>query len=216
MNAALKTCVILPTKNEEESIAYMIEEIKKLNLPILVIDEHSKDRTEEIARGKGIEVFQRTGSGKGRGVISALEIAHQQGYDLVVLIDCDGTYHPRYIPQLLSFFPQHDMVIGKRSMGDVKFLHRLPNILHTQAINFLFGGKLHDINSGLRAFKVEKMLGVLTAAGFDIEAQMTIQALKQNLAITEIGIDYTKRLGSSKIRLKDGYLILKRIIMERF
>src|SRR3989339_153104 len=96
----LKTCVILPTKNEEESISYMIDEIKKLNLPIIVIDEHSTDKTIEIAKSKNVEVFQREGSGKGAGVISAVNIAHKKGYDIMVLIDCDATYPPKYIPQL--------------------------------------------------------------------------------------------------------------------
>ena len=212
----MNPCVILPTKNEEQSIAYMIDEIQKIKLPIIVIDEHSTDKTEEIARSKGIKVYQREGLGKGAGVITAINIANQKEYDLAILIDCDGTYSSKYIPEFLSNFPEQDMVIGKRDMADVKFLHRLPNTIHTQTINIFFGGKLNDINSGLRAFKVKKMLGLLTATGFDIEAQMTIKALKQKSNIKEIKINYRKRLGDSKIRMRDGYYILRRIFREKF
>ena len=212
----MKSCVVLPTKNEEESIAYMIDEIKKLSLPVIVVDEHSTDKTGEIAKSKGVEVFQREGSGKGAGIITAVKIADKKGYDIIVLIDCDSTYPPKYIPELLSHMNECDMAIGSRKMTDVKFLHRLPNIIHTQAINLLYNSRLHDINSGLRAFKVKKMLGLLNATGFDIEAQITAKALKHKFKIREIPIEYNKRLGSSKIRIKDGFVILSRIIKERF
>lgn len=212
----MNPCIVLPTKNEEESIAYMIREIKKLNIPLLVIDEQSTDKTVEIANSEGVEVFQRNGSGKGAGVVSAVELVDKKGYDVIVLIDCDTSYSPKHIPELLKHFPTYDLVIGRRRMAQVKFLHRLPNIAHTQAINMLFGSRLHDINSGLRAFNVKKMHGLLNASGFDIEAQITIKAIKHNFTIKEIPIDYTKRLGNSKVRIRDGYIILKRIFLERF
>ena len=77
----------------------------------------------------------------------------------------------------------------------------------------MYGGKLRDINSGLRAFKVDKF--DLDADGFDIEAQITVRALKKRLNIKEIPISYKQRRGDSKIRIKDGFLILWRILKER-
>lgn len=193
----------------------MIDEIKKLSLPIIVIDENSTDKTIEIARSKGVEVYQRDGSGKGAGVISAIKIAEKQGYMVIVLIDCDATYSPTYIPELLKYFPENDMVIGSRNIKSVRLLHRMPNMIHTQLINILFNANLHDINSGLRAIKISKIKTLLNAHGFDIEAQITIKALKHKFRIKEIAIEYNKRLGSSKIRIKDGFVILGRIIKER-
>ena len=212
----MKACVILPTKNEEESISYMIDEIKKFNLPLIIVDEHSTDKSIEIAKSKNIEVYQREGTGKGAGVISAVNIAYKKEYDIMILIDCDATYPPKYIPQLLELMDENDMVIGMRQMNSIKFLHRLPNLIHTQAINLLFNSKLHDINSGLRAIRVKKFYALLNAQGFDIEAQITIKAIKHRLKIREIPIEYDKRLGSSKIRIKDGFVILARIFKERF
>jgi len=56
---------------------------------------------------------------------------------------------------------------------------------------------------------------LLNANGFDIEAQITIKAIKNKFKIKEIPIKYKERLGQSKIRIKDGFLILSRIIKER-
>ena len=107
------------------------------------------------------------------------------------------------------------MAVGARNFQNVRPLHRLPNLLHTQSINLLFGGRLKDINSGLRAIKLDKLVD-LDAGGFDIEAQISARALKRGMRIKEIPIEYRRRLGDSKIRISDGAFILWRILKERF
>ncbi len=211
----MEAVVVLPTKNEEKSIEYMVKKIRKLKLPLFVVDENSTDKTLSIAKKLKVPVYQRDGSGKGYGVKKAVEIASKKNYDLLILIDCDKTYPSEYIPIMLKYIPRYDMVVGSRKMKHVKFLHRLPNIVHTEAINLLYGSNLKDINSGLRVFKINKLKD-LDAKGFDIEAQITTNALKRKLKIKEIPIEYKKRVGESKIRIKDGFLILSRIIKERF
>lgn len=210
----MKVVACLPTRNEVENIQYMIDRIKAFNYNLFICDEESSDGTIEIAKRNNIPVYQRDGSGKGYGIVKALEVAKEKGYDVLVMIDCDRTYPPEYIPKLLEFFSEYDMVVGKRSMSHIRFLHRLPNLAHTYLINLLYGAKLHDINSGLRAFKVDKL--DLDAKGFDIEAQITIRAIKKGLKIKEIPIEYNQRKKGSKIRVMDGFLIFLRIIREKF
>tara|TARA_Y100000310_G_C20490454_1_gene718908 strand:+ start:179 stop:820 length:642 start_codon:yes stop_codon:yes gene_type:complete len=210
----MKAVVVLPTKNEEKSIEFMVNKIRNLGLDIFVSDEQSTDKTLEIAKKLKVPVHQRDGSGKGFGVKKAIEVAKEKGYDILVLIDCDKTYPTVYIPELLKYIPKYDMVVGARRMNHIKFLHRLPNMVHTESINLLYGSNLKDINSGLRAFKIDK-LNKLNAKGFDIEAQITTKAIKNKLKIKEIPIVYEKREGDSKIRVKDGFLILSRILKER-
>jgi hypothetical protein len=106
------------------------------------------------------------------------------------------------------------MVVGARKLNHVRLLHRLPNMVHTESINLLYGSNLRDINSGLRAFNIDKMPN-LNAKGFDVEAQITTKAIKKKLKIKEVPIVYEKREGDSKIRIKDGFLILSRILKER-
>lgn len=211
----MKSLICLPTKNEEHNIEIMIKTIRRLNIDLIVVDENSTDRTIQIAKSYNIAVYQREGSGKGCGVCKALEIASNLKYDTLVLIDCDNSYPPASIPSLLDCLPEYDMSIGIRNMNDIQFSHRLVNLLHTGTINILFGSKLKDINSGLRAFRVDKFKNKLTAAGFDIEAEITIKALKNNLRIKEVPVTYKKRGGKSKIKPWDTFKILKRIFMEK-
>src|SRR3989338_1502867 len=102
---------------------------------IYIVDEKSTDKTEEIARKKGIKVYQRKGVGFGCGIIFTINIAYDKGYDYVVRLDCDGTYPPEEIHKLLEFCPEYDLVAGCRDFKSIKWLHRYPNIFFTRLSN---------------------------------------------------------------------------------
>ncbi|MBU0628899.1 MAG: glycosyltransferase family 2 protein [Nanoarchaeota archaeon] len=213
----MKPVICLPTRNEKENVQVMIDEIKSLGYDFFISDANSTDGTIGIAKKNKVPIYQRDGKGKGFGIRKALQIAKEKDYDILVLIDCDQTYPVKYIPKLLNLIEKEgfDMVVGARSLKEIKPFHRLPNKIHTLAINLLYGGRLKDINSGLRAFKVNRFKK-FSSKGFDIEAEITVKALKNRLKIKEIPIDYKKRVGHSKIKIKDGFLIFWRIIKERF
>ena len=216
----MKPVVCLPTRNEKDSIQIMIDRIKKLKLPLFISDENSTDGTIAIAEKNKVPVYQRDGKGKGYGMQKAVEVAKKLGYDVLVTIDCDCTYPTERIPELLKLIDSGaGMAIGVRNMKNIRPLHRLPNLVHTWAINLLyfrwFGNSLHDINSGMRAFRLDR-IKPFRSKGFDIEAEITIRAIKDGLKIREIPVEYEKRVGESKIRVKDGVTILMRIIKERF
>lgn len=92
--------ILVPTKNEEEAIGWVIEEFQKLGYyNILVIDGHSTDRTREIAKEKGAKVVLQSGRGKGQAVAEALKMIESE---VVVMIDGDGTYDPKDVEKLLE------------------------------------------------------------------------------------------------------------------
>ena len=216
----MKAVVCLPTRNEKDSIRLMIDQIKGLGLPLFISDQSSTDGTIEIAGKNNVKVYQRDGSGKGFGMRKAVEVAKMLGYDVLVTIDCDCTYPSDKIPGLLRKIEEgSEMAIGVRDVKNIPPLHRLPNMAHTMAINILylrwFGNWLHDINSGMRAFRLDK-IRPFRSGGFDVEAEITIRAIKDGLKISEIPVSYEKRIGESKIRIRDGFSILWRIVKERF
>jgi dolichol-phosphate mannosyltransferase len=182
---------------------------------LIIVDENSTDGTQEIARQNNISIYQRDGSGKGWGVRKALEVCADKKYEIMVLIDCDCSYPVEAIPHFIRFFPEYDIVVGIRDMQDIQISHRIVNIFHTFVTNLLFGLNLKDINSGLRALKVDKFYGLLDAQGFDIEAQITAVALKNKFKIKEIPVQYRKRIGRSKIKCWDTFRIFKRLIYEK-
>ncbi len=217
-NPKVKIAIGLITKNEEQNIGSMLDRIRNAGFKdIYVVDEKSADRTEEIARKKGVPVYQRKGTGFGCGIMSAIRIGYKKGYDYIVRLDCDGTYPPEEIHKLLEFCPEYDLVAGCREFGKIKFLHRFPNVFFTYLANILFLSNLKDINSGMKAIRVSKFHNLLDAPGFDLEAQLSLRAIKKGYRIKNVRINFTERTkGKSKIKIADGWLILKRIVKERF
>lgn len=212
----MKAVVVLPTKNEAKSVEAMVSRIKALKLPVFIVDESSTDGTIEKAKALGVEVFQRKGRGKGFGIIEGLEIAERKGFDAVAIIDCDQTYPIEMIPRMIGMLKEKEMIVGARPMESIVFIHRMGNMVHTMAINLLFGARLTDANSGQRVFWTRDLLGKLDAKGFDIEVDITIKALKNGVKIIEVPIEYKERIGISKILWRDGAKILWKIIKERF
>ena len=210
--------VCLPTRNEVESVGIMIDAIKKLNVPLFIVDSHSNDGTLNIATQKGVEVFQRDeyGSGYGCGVRKAIDVAYEKGYERLVILDCDTTYPPEIIPEIAKHLADHDHVIGYRDFTDIEFWHRLANIIHTTAVNLLYNSHIKDINSGMRGLKVSKFYKKLTAVHMEMVAQMTCVALRNNMKIKQVPIKYGARRGESKIGIIDGWHILWEIIKQRF
>ncbi|MBS3158528.1 glycosyltransferase family 2 protein, partial [Candidatus Woesearchaeota archaeon] len=205
MQKKLKIGVALVAKNEEESIAYMIDKLRKSGYDdIYVVDEQSKDKTKEIAESLGIAVYQREGKGFGCGIKSALKIAAAKGYDYMIRLDCDGSYPPEELSKLIGYAEHYDLIAGIRDIKKIKWLHRLPNRFHTILTNILFNGRLKDINSGMKLINVKKFNGILEADGFDMEAELSLKALKRKYSIKEVPIDFKDRYGGeSKIRISD-------------
>lgn len=211
-----KALVCLPTLNEKQSIALMIDQIKALGLDLVICDAGSTDGTVQIAKAKGIEVLYRDAPGKGSGVQKALQFGNQEGYNSVLFIDCDETYPVNDIPKLLSYMGKYKMVVGARSQKQVAFINGLGNHGFNFLINTLFGGKLKDINSGMRALDVKTYLPLIDANNFDVETQISCLTLKHRIKYLEILIDYAERKGESKVSYSDGFDILWRIARERF
>lgn len=216
-------CVELPTKNERENVRFMIENIRKhCSYGIIVSDEHSSDGTSRIAKSLGVRVFPRKNPGYGSGLMESLVNAKKLGCTHLLVIDCDRTYPVRYIKKLANFARQgYDMVNAGRRMSDIRLLTRFPNIFHTFLVRLLYGGNITDVNSGMKLMKIDKFLGKISATGCDSTVQTIIIALKNKNKIKEVVIPYRDRRGDisrgkSKIRFRDGIIIIWRIIRDRF
>jgi glycosyltransferase involved in cell wall biosynthesis len=87
--------VIIPTRNEEESITGVINEVRAC-LPygeVIVVDS-SSDHTAQIASGLGANVFRSPGKGKGAAVTIGVSKAHSEN---IVVMDGDGSHIPQEV-----------------------------------------------------------------------------------------------------------------------
>ncbi|MEJ7712628.1 MAG: glycosyltransferase family 2 protein [Pyrinomonadaceae bacterium] len=110
--------IIIPAFNEESGIRQVIAELQTLAeeydiaAEIIVVDDGSADATARVALATGVRVIQhRNNRGYGASLKSGIEAA---SYSIIAIIDADGTYPARYLPEMLQKIEFADMVVGAR------------------------------------------------------------------------------------------------------
>ena len=96
------------------------------------------------------------------------------------------------------------------------------NVIGNKALSFLastlYGHRISDVCSGMWAFGPRaKELLELNSTGFEVEAEIFAQALKNGLRVREIPIPYRRRIGKQKLgSVSDGISIAAKLIRKRF
>ncbi len=206
-----KVSVVIPTRNEEEGIADIINYCRPYADELLVIDGHSTDRTRNIARKLGARVVLDSGRGKGAAIRQAIR---EVTGDIVVFIDADYSHYPEDIPRLVTpiLRGEADHVVGSRPRGGSdelhgdfeKFMRMIGSDIITLGINYRFGVRLSESQNGFRAIRTEaaRKLG-LKENITTIEQEMTIKTLRHGFRIMEVPThEYKRRFGESKIKLR--------------
>jgi dolichol-phosphate mannosyltransferase len=220
------TNIFIAALNEEEGIGATISELSE-NIDakrILVIDGHSQDRTVQVAQDYGAEIFFQDGKGKGDALAKAVQCMAAD-VEYVVITDADFTYPAEHIPEMIQILennPHVGMVCGNRFSKQTEgsaFQGRFTfgNKLLAFAHGFFNGIDLQDPLTGLRVLRADILRKwVIKSKGFDIEVELNHQVIKQGFETIEIPIEYRKRLGEKKLKMKHGATILKRIVFESF
>ena len=216
--------VIIPTLNEEATIAQLIKELHNAAFShIVIIDGNSTDGTAEIAGELGATVLSQNGKGKGNALRQAFN--HKELNDWVVIIDADGSMNPEEITSFLAELKNGtDVVKGSRFMPegfseDMTLFRKIGNRLFIHLVNLLWDCGYSDLCYGYAAFKKEslvKMYPLLKSKNFEIETEMFIKAKKLGLKIKEVPSGELKRKsGKSNLNaFLDGFRILKTIFRE--
>ncbi|MDD5193950.1 MAG: glycosyltransferase [Candidatus Nanoarchaeia archaeon] len=206
----LELSIILPCRNEEEALPSCLKEIKevihknKLNAEIIVSDS-SIDKSPEIAKKEEVILIKHDKEGYGNAYLEAFK--HAKG-KYIFIADCDGTYDFKEIPNfLMSLKEGHDLIIGNRFKGKMEpgsmpFSNKyLGNPLLSFILRLFFFTKIRDSQSGMRAISKQALEKLnLRTTGMEFASEMIIKALKSNLKIKEIPINYHNRKGKSKLR----------------
>ena len=214
--------VLIPCYQEELTIGRVVADFKRV-LPratVYVYDNNCTDKTAEVARKAGAVVRREKRQGKGFVVASMFE---QVDADILVMVDGDDTYEAGAVHALLEpiLKGDADMTAAARlqTYEDKSFrpFHLLGNKVVCAAINRMFGSQISDIFSGYRAFTREAAAQIpITAAGFDVETELTLQALYRGLIIKEIEAPYRARPEGSFSKLStfsDGFAVMLKLFL---
>ena len=112
--------VVIPALNEEESVAGVVEEVRRVvpDARLLVVDDGSVDATRAEALQAGAAVLSLPFNlGVGAALRAGFRYAVRAGHDVVVQVDADGQHDPASIPDLLAALDEANVVIGARFAG---------------------------------------------------------------------------------------------------
>jgi dolichol-phosphate mannosyltransferase len=171
-----------------------------------VVDGGSTDHTLDICKKGNVKFIVQKERGKGSAIREAVG---NSGADIVVFIDADGTYSFSDLELLLEPLLNNkaDIIVGsrmqeKRQKRSISILNTFGNKLFNKAINFAMNSSLTDCLSGYRAlFRNTFNDLVLFSDNFEIEVEMTVEALAKGYRVLEIPISYKPRRAGSNTKL---------------
>ena len=210
--------ILIPCLNEELGLASVIGEYGSAfpHADILVVDNGSEDETANIARASGAIVITEKRRGKARAVATALAMIDT---DLVLMVDGDGSYPAEGARLLVEEYLREpvDMITGIRSAQNASHvfrpMHQWGMSIFAGVLNWVFRFKPLDLFSGLRLFSRRFYQHVpVLSRGFELEIELTIQAVDKSFSMTEIPVPFRSRTHGSESKLKtvrDGVHILR-------
>ena len=217
--------VVIPTLNEEKSIAEVIRELNQMGYHnILIVDGNSRDRTVEIAKEFGSNVIIQNGRGKGAALRQAFNHEDLDGA-VIVMMDADGSMDPKEIPLLIKALDSGaDLAKGSRFLQygyseDMNLIRRIGNQFFLSLVNLFWSANYTDLCYGFGVFRkdaVKKLYPHLKSKNFEIETEIFIKAKKLGLKVVEApSIEFRRKHGKSNLNaIVDGFRILRTIIRE--
>ncbi len=200
--------VIIPAFNEENSIAHVVNDIPNAVDEIIVVSNNSTDNTEIKAKKAGATVLIEPKKGYGHACLKGLQYvaSKTEKPDIIVFLDGDYSDYPEELTKIVAPIVDDgfDFVIGARTKqlrapGSMTLPQIFGNWLATTLMALFFKSKFTDLGP-FRAIKYEKLLGLnMEDKTYGWTVEMQLKALKQNLAYTEIPVNYRNRIGISKV-----------------
>lgn len=217
--------IVIPALNEEAAIGAIIERCLDAreeiahqagldHVEIIVVSDGSTDRTAEIAQS--YEEIQVVVFEQNRGYGAAIKEGWRMGTgDLVGFLDADGTCDPRFFGQLCqtALSENADVTLGSRLGADSQMptVRRAGNRLFAFLLGLLCGRKVTDTASGMRVVRRASLKYLYPLPdGLHFTPAMSARALMNDLRIIELPMQYSERIGESKLNaFRDGIRFLK-------
>lgn len=201
--------VIIPAFNEENSVKKVIMDISKDYVrDIIVVNNNSNDDTKVNAKEAGAIVIDEPIQGYGNACLKGIDHLKQLNYvpEIIVFIDADYSDYPNELPKVISPIINDgaDMVIGSRSLGMKEKGSMTPqqlfgNWLATTLIKLFYKFKYTDLGP-FRAIRYTRLLQIeMKDKTYGWTVEMQLKALKKNLKVVEVPVNYRVRIGHSKV-----------------
>lgn len=236
----LEKIVIIPTYNEKENIANILEAIFSLNqgFHVLVIDDGSPDGTAQIVKGlfdtypNQLFLEERKGKlGLGTAYIHGFKWSIQKGYAFIFEMDADFSHNPKDLIRLYNACKNEggDVAVGSRYVANGKIenwpidrhIYSRGGAIYTKLITWM---PVNDPTAGFVCYKKEVLeainLDAIRFVGYAFQIEMKFASWKLGFKIVEVPIVFIDRqAGASKMSkgiIKEGVLGVLKIQWQSF
>ena len=209
------TLVIVPTYNERDNLAGIVEALGQLSVDLLVVDDNSPDGTGDLAdklseKHQFVHILHRQQkNGLGRAYCAGFEWALERDYEFVFEMDGDFSHDPTDIPRFIETAAEADLVLGTRYRGGIRVnnwpLRRLMLSLGAaKYVKWITGMPFSDPTGGYKCFRRKALecvdLTTVRSNGYSFQIEMTHKIWRQGLRVAEQNIVFTERIeGTSKM-----------------
>lgn len=193
--------IVIPCFNEEKTIHDVIKKIPRSfinvkKVQILVVDDGSSDKTSRNAELAGAKVIKhKKNAGVGRAFQTAVELAVEEKFDILVNIDGDGQFDPRDIGKLIQPIVdgKADMATASRfttseTIPNMPALKYYGNKLMANLISYLLQRKFSDVACGFRAYNRNCLLQLNLNGMFTYTQETFLDLSSKFIHIMEIPI----------------------------
>lgn len=214
--------VIIPTYNEKENIALIIEAVFAIerSFHLLIVDDNSPDQTAQIVadlqsqyntNGLKLHLLQRTGKmGLGTAYIDGFKYGLEKGYDYILEMDADFSHDPKDLPRLVAACEEgNDLAIGSRYATGVNVVNWpmgrvLLSYFASSYVRFITRMPIRDATAGFVCYKRSVLetipLDKIRFIGYAFQIEMKFLAWKYGFKLIEVPIIFTERIrGKSKL-----------------
>lgn len=199
--------LIVPALNEAESLPLLLGQIQRgLFSQIIVVDNGSQDKTDEVAASAGAQVVYEPRRGYGQACLAGL--AHvNHAATAIAFMDADLSDSPEDLARMVRHF-DHDMwdlllgsrVLGNPEHGSLTDLQRFGNWLSTQLIASVWHVYFTDLGP-MRIIRRDSLARLnMRDRSYGWTVEMQARAAQAGLRVCELPVRYSKRRhGRSKV-----------------
>ena len=217
--------VILPTYNEKDSIAEVVNRFADLGFvdDILVVNNNAAAGTSEEVAGTPAREVLETRQGYGAAIRRGLR---EVDADLICVCEPDGTFNPEDLHKLLPFTVECGFVVGSRTVSNfiwdganMGFGLQWGNWAVAKMIELLYNSSyLSDVGCTFRVVSrecVDDITPYLTIDGSSFGLEMLLVALLRRTKFVQVPVNYHPRVGTSSVTGHLGKTVVLGLQMVR-
>lgn len=202
----LRCCVIIPTYNNEQTLAKVISDVQEYCDQVIVVNDGATDTTPDILKQfpKVHVIAYSPNKGKGMALRKGIRYAQEQNFRYAITIDSDGQHFADDIPVFIDKIEEEpdSLLIGARNLNQENMPKK--NTFGNKFSNFWFtlftGISLPDTQSGYRLYPIEKMKGSrYFTTKYEFEIEVSVKAAWRGINVLPVPIKVFYAEGKKRI-----------------